>query len=116
MQRRVVLLGPVPEIGVDVPMAMAKAIQLDKVMDLYLPLEQFEARQAFVVPTLQALGQSPGVEYIDIAHTLCGATRCEAQLNGVPMYFDSNHLASTGAQQLIPVLGSVVSTLVNSND
>jgi hypothetical protein len=101
--REVVVIGPVPEIGRDVPNVLAKARWHDRPVDLDLPLAAFESRQAFVLASLARLPATGKVALQPVHSLWCDDQRCAATAAGMPLYFDDNHLASAGARRLEPL-------------
>ena len=104
--KKVTIIGPVPEVGHDVPIALAKA-RLGKgpaarsaATVLAPDLAAFEARQAFILPTLTALADAVGARVIWPHETLCGDGRCRIENDGRPLYSDDDHLAAWAAVEL----------------
>lgn len=101
--RQVILVGSVPEIGQHVPDVLAKSAWRGRSADLTLPRAAFEARQVWVNALLTQAALEDHVTFMPVADTFCDAQTCAAQTEtGLPLYFDDNHIASTGAHQLVP--------------
>jgi len=100
LQRRVVVVGPVPEVAQDVPTVLAKAKWRGRDLSLQVQTRDFLARQATF---LDALGHaSSAVDYLPLHDRLCDEYQCTLAKNGLPLYFDENHLASSGIEMVRP--------------
>jgi peptidoglycan/LPS O-acetylase OafA/YrhL len=105
MGRRVVVIGPVPEIGRAVPEVLAKAAWRNRAVDLDLDEARFLERQSWVLATFAALAGPPWVAVRYPAERLCANGRCQAVTDdGRPLYFDDNHVSSAGAARLRPMI------------
>ena len=111
---QVVIIGPVPEIGRDVPRVLAKAAWRREAVDMSLPLSAHLERQANVHSVLAQSARAYGARYADPAAYLCGAACPVVSANGVPLYFDDNHLASAGNVKLGGFLDAVFAGLVHA--
>ncbi|MEM7078718.1 MAG: acyltransferase family protein [Pseudomonadota bacterium] len=106
LQRRVVVIGPVPEIGVDVPSIMAKAAMRGRQLLPGVPRQAFLQRQAFV---LQQMDRSDlSFEYRPVHEYFCDAQNCPAHDGVLPIYFDDNHPALRGSERLQPLFAEVL--------
>jgi peptidoglycan/LPS O-acetylase OafA/YrhL len=109
----VVLVYPVPEHGWDVPERMAK-IAMWSDFDagaLAVPNATVARRHAEVEALFDALGERPNLIRLRPTQILCGNIArggCAGQVDGVPLYFDDNHLSDTGADLIVrPMLDSL---------
>tara|TARA_R110002049_G_scaffold185127_1_gene353349 strand:+ start:1044 stop:3038 length:1995 start_codon:yes stop_codon:yes gene_type:complete len=104
MDRQVVLIGPVPEIGRRVPESLARADLFRQVSVPSLTRSAHDARIARAETMLRRFADiSQHVHYISLSNLFCDAQSCRLLLeNGQPLYFDGNHLSQTGAKALIP--------------
>ena len=59
--------------------------------------EAIEMRFAAADSILEKAADSDKVEVIDLSGALCSGMVCSAVLDGLPVYFDNNHLTNTGA-------------------
>jgi peptidoglycan/LPS O-acetylase OafA/YrhL len=92
--KKIWLIGPVPEVGYDVP----KSLYLDKMglggeMDIRPTRNEFNQRQQFVVAVFHQLAKKYSVKIIWPHEALCDMTRCEVQRGGKPFYSDDNHVS-----------------------
>ena len=108
--KRVVLVYPIPEIGWEVPERMARriAFQLDEPdAQVSVSVESFEVRSRDARAAFDGVPANNGLLRIDPADAFCGVAapaRCAAELNGVPLYFDDNHLNAHGADKLAALI------------
>jgi peptidoglycan/LPS O-acetylase OafA/YrhL len=91
--KKIWLVGPVPEVGYDVP----RSIYLDKLglggMDVRPTRAEFDQREQFVVSLFHRLAKKYPVKVIWPHEALCDAMKCEVQRGGKPLYADDNHLS-----------------------
>lgn len=104
--RRVVVVGPVPEMGIDVPAAMAKARMRGREFWPAVERQAFFTRQAFVLEQLQA--SDAGYEFVPIHDYFCSSQKCPGHDGRLPIYFDDNHPALRGTQRLGELFRSIL--------
>ncbi len=107
-QKRVILVGPIPEIGYDVPTTIAKVHHLNLDFELEPTRAMFEARQRFALELLPALAEQHALELLYPHETLCDQARCAVSEGGELLYDDSNHLTDHGARLLAERLGELL--------
>lgn len=98
--KKVVIVAPVPEPGIDVPEVMALAAAYGSHAHLGPSLSDYRARNAFVLRDLANLHETYGVTIVDPASVLCATGRCALMRDGKPLYFDHHHMSAYGALQL----------------
>ncbi len=105
----VVIIGPVPEAGHDVPITLAKALlgTPDPAFSAAPPVAAFADRQAFVMETLTLLAAQTGVRIIWPHEVLCGGDRCAVEVDGRPLYSDDDHLTASAALDLAPLFSAI---------
>ena len=102
--RRVVLIYPVPEMGWDVPSRLSKIYRVNHSIsppDASTSYSRFLERNKKAYDALDAIGQHQNLIRIKPENILCNTyvkERCIAQLNGVSLYYDNNHLSDAGAR------------------
>lgn len=104
--RDVVLVYPVPEVGWDVPHLNFKRFVADGqvLQEISTSAATYRMRQAFAEAALDAAGPRDGLHVVRPAALLCDSRRkerCVAQIEGVPLYFDDNHLSNAGARLVV---------------
>ena len=108
--RRVWVVGPVPEVGLEVPLVLARARMLGRVVDLDPPLADFLARQREVLSVLERLRESPSVHVILPHERLCGERLCDVVRDGAALYWDDDHLSRAGVSLVEPLLEPIFAT------
>ena len=103
--KKVVIVGQVPEIGVDVPTTLAKRRMRGLPEDIGPMLADFKARNATVLHALTSLEGE--VNLVFPHEALCAGSRCEVVREGHPLYIDGTHLHRFGAEMLSPIFERV---------
>ena len=105
MGKTVALIGPVPEIGVNVPNALAREIMRGKTLGFQPARAAFDARQALVVAQFAEFERA-GIRVAYPHLVLCGAAhpQCRVSNDGQSLYADDDHLSHAGAALLVPML------------
>lgn len=108
--RGVVLLGSIPEIGVDVPTALARASMLGMPGPKLVGLQDFEERAGAAEQILARVADShEKIRYLELASVFCSEQGCAIQDEaGNPLYFDDDHISKTAAETLLPNLLSKI--------
>jgi peptidoglycan/LPS O-acetylase OafA/YrhL len=113
MNRNVVIVSPVPEIGYDVPSANFIATRsgrdLNEVIapsvDEYLE----RSRKAFVI--LDDLQKEYEIQVVDPWKALCVDNQCRVTIDGVPIYKDDDHLSLFGSELVTVVFEPVFQSM-----
>jgi hypothetical protein len=93
MVRRVVVIGPSPEMRAPVP----KCIRLRT--NCGMTRDAFESKAAPILRRLRSVAaRYPNVEVIDVTEHFCTDAECPPVRDGVPMYWDARHISSTAAR------------------
>ena len=97
-----ILVYPIPEVGWNVPEYLARArlhgVELNP--PLTTSFANFRMRNTSTYDALNAAVDDARLHRVEPASLLCDTYvkgRCVAQLHGVPLYIDDDHLSSTGA-------------------
>ena len=106
--KKVVLVDPIPEVGVAVPEALARAALGRGGGDIRLTTAAYYARAGDVRADFDALRESYGVTIVDPAQLLCREGRCAVEAQGRPLYVDHHHLSVFGADRLSPLFQQVL--------
>ena len=108
--RQVVLLGPVPEIGRDVPNNLARAALFGWTPGPLLTRREYDARAGRTEQILSHLAETnKRVHYLSLTDLFCDQRYCRVKSpEGFPLYVDSNHIGRTAAQSVLaPRLGDI---------
>jgi len=97
--REVILVGPVPEVGFDVPRALALAHHLNLAPPPRPLLSDFLERQRVF---LRLASRFDGRVTLMLPHlTYCDERACDVAREGRSLYRDDHHLSLTGAGYLV---------------
>lgn len=107
-QRQVYLVNPIPEMPVDVPRVMARKLLLGKDADISISIEQYQARNQFVIEAQHEVAQNcKNVAVLQTSNGLCESGQCIGSENGYPLYYDDNHLTERGNKKLVDMFSEV---------
>lgn len=106
-QRTVYMVRPVPEMGIDVPTALARRVAHGLKPELSIPLAQYRQRNAWVWDAQDAARARCGVRIIDPLPYLCGDGVCHGALQGRALYYDDDHLSEFGDRVIAPAFRAV---------
>lgn len=101
--RRVVLVGPIPEVGQDVPGSLARRALLGWSPVASLTRNDFETRTGRTERILRRVTElNEGVQYIPLSDLFCDEHRCRVTNDDkVPIYLDDDHVSQTAARSLL---------------
>lgn len=105
--RQVYLVRPIPEMGIDVPKAMSRAMSLGQYKEISITLADYHQRHAFIWAAQDAARDRCGVKILDPLPYLCPDGRCHGAQNGRPIYYDDDHLSEYGNKLLVPMFAEV---------
>lgn len=106
--KRVWIVGPVPEIGVNVPKALANAERFGIDADIAPSRVEFEARQRETLAILSRVAAQQGATVVPVHEALCDAMTCRIESRaGKPLYYDDDHLSYTGGRAIAPALQEI---------
>ena len=106
--RRVVVIGPVPEMPFSVPEALAFSIWHHRPRPLGPTRREFDQRERFFFEVMADVVRSYPVTLIRPDSALC-RERCEPDADGRPLYADSNHLSRAGLELVAPLMSDLFS-------
>ncbi|MEK1941825.1 MAG: acyltransferase family protein [Pseudomonas sp.] len=106
--RPVYMLRPIPELKVDVPKTMGRAMMQGKHVEVSISMAEYRERNAFVWETQDMAAARCGVKILDPLPYLCRDGRCEGEdIQGQPLYVDDDHLSERGSNLLVPLFREV---------
>ncbi|QIB52693.1 acyltransferase family protein [Pseudomonas sp. OIL-1] len=105
--RKVFILGPTPELILDVPKTMGRAAQLGKPMRVSITTQDYLQRHQYALDTLDLAVKECGAHVLDPTPFLCDELACYGDEDGLPLYYDDDHLNERGGSRLIPLFESV---------
>jgi peptidoglycan/LPS O-acetylase OafA/YrhL len=106
--REVYLVRPIPEMGVDVPNRMARALMFGRRDGVSITIDQYRARHAVVWAAQDEASRRCGVKILDPLPFLCHDDQCIGAKDGRPLYYDEDHLSEFGNRLLIPMFAKVL--------
>lgn len=101
--RRVVLVGPVPEVGYRLPLDMARRLTMGLLPRPERTATEHQARTERTEALLRRIAaRSPKVHYIPLADLFCDAQGCRSRkADGTPFYIDDDHITRSTALTLL---------------
>lgn len=106
--REVVLVTEAPDVGWDVPTAMARSLAFGRSMPESPSLETHRARQKGIMDMLQDVSRRHSLRVVDLSPTLCPRGACLIERSGRSLYLDSNHLSTHGSAFVAPALADAL--------
>ena len=113
--RKTYIVAPIPELKINVPKTMGRAMMLGNVSNIGISLDEYSQRHQITLHTLQDISNQCGTFTLDPLPYLCSSDTCSGQVNGMPIYFDADHLSERGAQLLSPMFKSILSKTIMKN-
>lgn len=103
------IVKPVPEM----PFSVYKGLNLHKrifqhTSDISISLQRYEQRNRSAISVIEAAAKQCNAKVIDPTLYLCPNGQCMGSKNGVPLYFDDNHLVDSGNEQLKVLFSEVM--------
>ncbi len=97
-----VLVMDVPEMGYDVPEALAKASMRGDSMEIAPPREIVRQRQALALSTLKLAAKNHHAVLIDPTPLICDNLMCRVRDGNTVLYADEDHLSESGSLLMAP--------------
>ena len=101
--RKVYILEPVPELVKHVPKTMGRALLSGKDDRVSVPITAHIDRSKEALQAIQQASIKCGAVVLDPLPALCSDGHCWGDKDGMPLYFDDDHLSLRGADLLIPL-------------
>jgi len=108
----VYIVKPIPEM----PFSIYKGLNLhqrifQRSSDISVSLFDYEKRNRTAIQAIEAAAKQCNVHIIDPTPKLCPNGQCMGSKNGVPLYFDDNHLVDSGNEQLEGLFKAVLAPI-----
>lgn len=113
--REVYIVRPVPEQGLNVPMSMGRSMMFHVPTRISVSREQYNKRNALALETLDLAAKECGAKILDPVQYLCDEKACWGDADGLPIYFDDDHLNERGSRMLIPMFKTVAEQFSQEN-
>lgn len=97
--KKVLIVGPLPEPTLNVPHALHVAEFGFADHPAAVTFADYQGRHAVIFEIFRSLEKRPGVSFIWPANKLCAQGRCPIVDEGLPLYFDHNHLSVAAAKR-----------------
>jgi peptidoglycan/LPS O-acetylase OafA/YrhL len=104
----VTIIGPVPELPLNLPTAMIKGRMKGDPFKLELDYADFLAHQRRVLVMLEGLSKLPKVNVVYPHLSLCSDRHCTVVEDDFPLYSDDNHLNWRGTAKLAQLLNALL--------
>lgn len=102
---QVYVLSGIPEVGWDTPKEAYRNIGHGETTTLR---EVYKARNSSAMKLFASFSSNPNITIINIENAMCDIMYCYATKDGIPLYYDTNHLNRTGANRAIEYFEKVV--------
>jgi peptidoglycan/LPS O-acetylase OafA/YrhL len=100
--KRIVLVYPIPEQGWDIPLLAAKANFFGaNFSKSSVKRDVIERRYSEVVSLFDSFGENKNLVRIFPTKIFCDENRCASSLQGIPLYYDDDHLSNEGAKLVV---------------
>ncbi|MFD2407584.1 SGNH hydrolase domain-containing protein [Azorhizophilus paspali] len=109
--RPLFLMRPIPEMAIDVPHSMAKAMLIGAPREISITLAEYHARHAFVWGLQDEAHEQCGARILNPLPYLCDDKACHASRNGRPLYADDDHLSEYGNRLLVPMFAKAFASM-----
>lgn len=105
--RPLYLVRPTPEMAVDVPTRLGRAMLLGQERHFSLPLADYHRRQGFVWTMQDEVVEQCGARILDPLPYLCEEGTCQSTEGNRPLYRDGDHFSEFGNRRLVPMFREV---------
>ena len=105
----VYMLKPTPELKLDVPNMMGRSLMASgKEKRVSVSLNEYQERNQVALRLLDEAANKCNITLLDPIPYLCDDERCYGDLDGLPMFFDDDHLNMHGSDLLKPLFEKVL--------
>jgi len=115
MERKVVIVSGIPEIGYDVPSSYAIASRTGRDVNIVIAptMQEYLDRNRDANNTINSIAANKPVTVIDPSGALCDA-KCLVVVDGQPIYRDDDHLSTFGAYYISYLFDPLFEDLKNN--
>jgi peptidoglycan/LPS O-acetylase OafA/YrhL len=107
-KRKVFILGPIPEMGVNVPKEIIRNKTFGNAnTEVSISMEDYIARHRYSKKIIQTAAETCNAIILDPAPYLCDTVKCRGSINTKSLYYDDDHLSETGNRYLIPLFRNI---------
>ena len=112
LDKRIVVLGPTPEIGSNVPNALTLQAMIGQQIGFEPTRAEFDQRQERVFEYFRRLETRGKIEFQILHDLFCDTERCRASKDGWPLFYDDDHLSKAGARHLRSRLVEILKPII----
>ena len=106
-ERPVFVMRPIPELIQNVPKTMGRNLLLKNNKEVKITIEEYHSRQKITWDAQDIALDKCGVNILDPTPYFCDSEYCYGAKDGMPIYYDDDHLSLRGADLLIPMFKQV---------
>lgn len=99
----VYILKPNPELKLNVPEVMGRSLLIGQEKRVSVSLAEYNERNEVALRLLDDVASKCNVTLLDPIPYLCDGERCYGDVDGLPIFFDDDHLNMRGADLLKPL-------------
>ena len=104
----VYLVRPTPEIKENVPLRMFRTITTTgNIISPQISKQEYSSRQSLAFEMQNTAVKECGAKILDPIPYLCDSNYCYGDSNGIPLYFDDDHLSLYGSRLISPIYDEV---------
>ncbi len=106
-ERPVFVIRPIPELIQNVPKIMGRNLLLDDNKEVKITMGEYHSRQEITWDAQDIAFDKCGVNILDPTPYFCDSEYCYGAKDGMPIYYDDDHLSLRGADLLIPMFQQI---------
>ncbi|MGR5276462.1 acyltransferase family protein [Vibrio rotiferianus] len=100
---------PIPEMLINVPQYVSRGILKNGgVIDVTLPIKTYNDRHGFIVGLMDRVSAKCGSTVLNVKEYLCDSEKCNGSQNGLPLYYDADHMTVSGSKLLTPLFKQAI--------
>lgn len=104
----VYLVKPIPEMMRNVPANLLRLSILDKDEEsVKIEYEEYTQRQSVALRMQGRAVKQCGAKILDPLPYLCDSEYCYGEIDGVPLYYDDDHLSNYGSELILPMYDEI---------
>lgn len=104
----VYIVRPTPEMKKNIPVTMFRSLTLDGSSDaIKITRDEYDQRNIAALNMQDSAAKQCGSKVLDPIPYLCDGESCYGSINGIPLYFDDDHLSSYGSEVISPIYDEV---------
>lgn len=102
------MLRPIPELSLDVPRAMGRALIRGEELRVSVSLEEYRNAHQRAWAAQDLAAEQCGIKLLDPLPYLCSDGHCWGDVDGLPIYYDDDHLNERGGELLVPLFRQIL--------